>query len=83
MAKAFPTDNPFLRGYYGPVNTEADAGHLPISGENSMHSSGRPTKKLAHSLSKTKLAAKRSHWRLFSPMSSAPRRWVRKSETRQ
>ena len=22
MAKAFPTDNPFLRGYYGPVNTE-------------------------------------------------------------
>jgi carotenoid cleavage dioxygenase-like enzyme len=33
MAKAFPTDNPFLRGYYGPVNTEADAGHLPITGE--------------------------------------------------
>ena len=28
MAKAFPTDNPFLRGYYGPVNTEADAAHL-------------------------------------------------------
>ena len=25
MAKPFPTDNPFLRGYYGPVNTEADA----------------------------------------------------------
>jgi hypothetical protein len=25
MAKAFPTDNPFLQGYYGPVNTEADA----------------------------------------------------------
>ena len=23
MAKAFPTDNPFLHGYYGPVNTEA------------------------------------------------------------
>ena len=33
MAKAFPTDNPFLRGYYGPVNTEADAGHLHITGE--------------------------------------------------
>ena len=33
MAKAFPTDNPFLRGYYGPVNTEADAGHLQITGE--------------------------------------------------
>ena len=33
MAKAFPTDNPFLRGYYGPVNTEADAAHLHISGE--------------------------------------------------
>jgi carotenoid cleavage dioxygenase len=33
MAKAFPTDNPFLRGYYAPVNTEADAGHLHISGE--------------------------------------------------
>ena len=23
-----PTDDPFLRGYYGPVNIEADAGHL-------------------------------------------------------
>ena len=33
MAKAFPTDNPFLRGYHGPVNTEADAAHLHISGE--------------------------------------------------
>ena len=33
MAKAFPTDNPFLRGYYGPVNTEADAAHLQITGE--------------------------------------------------
>ncbi|MBV8191196.1 MAG: carotenoid oxygenase family protein [Alphaproteobacteria bacterium] len=33
MAKAFPTDNPFLRGYYAPVNTEADAGHLHVSGE--------------------------------------------------
>lgn len=33
MAKPFPTDNPFLHGYYGPVNTEADAGHLQITGE--------------------------------------------------
>ena len=33
MAKPFPTDNPFLHGYYGPVNTEADAGHLHITGE--------------------------------------------------
>jgi carotenoid cleavage dioxygenase len=33
MAKAFPTDNPFLQGYYAPVNTEADAGHLQITGE--------------------------------------------------
>ena len=33
MAKAFPTDNPFLQGYYGPVNTEADAAHLQITGE--------------------------------------------------
>jgi carotenoid cleavage dioxygenase len=33
MAKAFPSDNPFLRGYYGPVNTEADAAHLPVSGD--------------------------------------------------
>ena len=33
MAKPFPTDNPFLRGYYGPVNTEADATHLPITGD--------------------------------------------------
>jgi carotenoid cleavage dioxygenase-like enzyme len=33
MAKAFPTDNPFLRGYYAPVNTEADAAHLHIMGE--------------------------------------------------
>ena len=33
MAKAFPTDNPFLKGYYGPVNTEADAAHLQITGE--------------------------------------------------
>ena len=33
MAKAFPTGNPFLRGYYAPVNTEADAAHLHITGE--------------------------------------------------
>ena len=33
MAKPFPTDNPFLQGYYAPVNTEADAGHLQITGE--------------------------------------------------
>ena len=33
MAKAFPTDNPFLKGYYAPVNIEADAGHLQITGE--------------------------------------------------
>ena len=33
MAKAFPTDNPFLHGYYAPVNTEADAAHLHITGE--------------------------------------------------
>jgi carotenoid cleavage dioxygenase-like enzyme len=33
MAKPFPTDNPFLKGYYGPVNTEADAAHLQITGE--------------------------------------------------
>jgi carotenoid cleavage dioxygenase-like enzyme len=33
MAKPFPTDNPFLKGYYAPVNTEADAGHLQTTGE--------------------------------------------------
>jgi carotenoid cleavage dioxygenase len=33
MSKAFPTDNPFLRGYFGPVNTEADAPNLPVTGE--------------------------------------------------
>jgi carotenoid cleavage dioxygenase len=33
MSKAFPNDNPFLRGYYAPVNTESDAAHLPITGE--------------------------------------------------
>jgi len=34
MAKPFPSDNPFLHGYFGPVNTEADAAHLQITGEN-------------------------------------------------
>ena len=33
MAKPFPTDNSFLRGYYAPVNAEADAAHLHITGE--------------------------------------------------
>jgi hypothetical protein len=33
VAKPFPTDNPFLKGYFAPVNTEADAGHLQITGE--------------------------------------------------
>lgn len=33
MAKPFPTDNPFLRGYFAPVNTEADAPHLQVTGE--------------------------------------------------
>ena len=33
MAKAFHPDNPFLRGYYAPVNTEADAAHLHVTGE--------------------------------------------------
>jgi carotenoid cleavage dioxygenase len=34
MAKAFPSDNPFLTSpYYAPVNTEADAAHLHITGE--------------------------------------------------
>ncbi len=33
MAKAFPTDNPYLSGYYAPLHMECDAAHLPISGE--------------------------------------------------
>lgn len=33
MSKPFPTDHPFLRGYYAPVHTEADAAHLPVTGE--------------------------------------------------
>ncbi len=33
MAKTFPNNDPFLRGYYAPLNMEADASHLPIVGE--------------------------------------------------
>ncbi len=33
MAKAFPTDNPFLQGYYAPLHMECDANHLPVTGE--------------------------------------------------
>lgn len=33
MAKPFPADHPFLRGYYAPVNAESQADHLPITGE--------------------------------------------------
>ena len=33
MSKPFPVDNPFLRGYYAPVNTEAQAANLPVTGE--------------------------------------------------
>ncbi len=33
MAKPFPADEPFLRGYYAPLLAECDAPHLPISGE--------------------------------------------------
>lgn len=33
MAKAFPTDNPFLRGYYAPLHMECDAPNLPVTGE--------------------------------------------------
>jgi len=33
MAKAFPTDNPFLTGYYAPLHLEAEADNLPISGQ--------------------------------------------------
>ncbi|MFT3802611.1 MAG: carotenoid oxygenase family protein [Burkholderiaceae bacterium] len=33
MAKAFPTDDPFLRGYYAPLHMECDAPNLPISGD--------------------------------------------------
>ncbi len=33
MAKPFPTDEPFLRGFYAPLHMECDAPNLPISGE--------------------------------------------------
>jgi len=33
MSKAFPTDDPFLRGYYAPLHMECEAPNLPISGE--------------------------------------------------
>ena len=33
MSKPFPTDEPFLRGYYAPLLAECDAANLPISGE--------------------------------------------------
>jgi carotenoid cleavage dioxygenase-like enzyme len=33
MAKPFPTDDPFLKGYYAPLHMECDAPNLPITGE--------------------------------------------------
>ena len=33
MAKPFPTDDSFLRGYYAPLNAECDAPNLQITGE--------------------------------------------------
>ena len=33
MSKPFPTDDPFLRGYYAPLHMECDAPNLPVSGE--------------------------------------------------
>jgi carotenoid cleavage dioxygenase-like enzyme len=33
MAKPFPADEPFLRGYYAPLHMECEAPNLPISGE--------------------------------------------------
>lgn len=33
MSKPFPTDEPFLRGYYAPLHMECDAPNLPVSGE--------------------------------------------------
>ena len=33
MSKPFPTDEPFLQGYYAPLHMECDAPNLPISGE--------------------------------------------------
>jgi carotenoid cleavage dioxygenase len=33
LARAFPTENPFLRGYYAPLHAECDAPNLPVTGE--------------------------------------------------
>jgi len=33
MSKPFPTDDPFLRGYYAPLHMECDAPNLPVTGE--------------------------------------------------
>ncbi len=33
MAKPFPTNDPFLRGFYAPLNAECDAPNLQITGE--------------------------------------------------
>lgn len=33
MSKPFPSDDPFLRGYYAPLHMECEAPNLPISGE--------------------------------------------------
>jgi carotenoid cleavage dioxygenase-like enzyme len=33
MSKPFPTDDPYLRGYYAPLHMECDAPNLPITGE--------------------------------------------------
>jgi carotenoid cleavage dioxygenase len=33
VSKPFPTDDPFLRGYHAPLHLEADADHLPVTGE--------------------------------------------------
>ncbi|MBS0444978.1 MAG: carotenoid oxygenase family protein [Proteobacteria bacterium] len=33
MALPFPSDEPFLRGYYAPLLAECDADNLPVSGE--------------------------------------------------
>ena len=33
MAKPFPTDDPFLNGYYAPLHMECEAPNLPITGE--------------------------------------------------
>ena len=33
MANPFPTDEPFLNGYYAPLHMECDAPNLPVTGE--------------------------------------------------